>query len=609
MESKDSIILQIKIEESAGGKNTEKAKVEVDALATSIVGLAKANKQLREERNKLDTSTEEGAKRIQELNKLIDHNNELIKKNSSNLEKQRMNVGNYKRGVVDALKELRIGGVNVGDVVDKLSKANEDLFQGMIQGYKNSGIQAKLFGTTARAALTATGIGVFLVALGAVVAYWDDIKKAIGGAAEEQKKFLDNARKELENQQPLLERRIELLKLWGATQAEINRLTIPNLKERIALNEEEIKQIDRQIELLKKRKGIFADPSDLIARQEELRKANEDLLGQITYLNSEEQKQEADKQKNKKETAAQQAKIAKEKEERENQEVARYMEAVQKELEADRLRFEEEQKQNEERAKMSEKIREDFGITVDENAAMNRMIAAQNKKAADDDVKNKRIAAEIKKQIDETSFMVTTSLLGRASSLFRENTAAYKVLASAEALMNTYAGAAKALKDFTFPLGAIFAGIITAQGLAAVAKINNVKFAEGGEFVPNGLLVGGRSHAQGGTKYVGQDGNRFEVERGEGIYILKKSAQQELNYLSTLNQKHGGRSFGQKTWYAAQGGQIETREISSRSQQNSSIAKMIAATIANMPRPVVYVEDIRSGVDRVVDIENNAAPI
>ena len=44
---------------------------------------------------------------------------------------------------------------------------------------KKSGIAAKLFGTTTKKALIATGVGIFIVVLGTVVAYWDDITKAV----------------------------------------------------------------------------------------------------------------------------------------------------------------------------------------------------------------------------------------------------------------------------------------------------------------------------------------------------------------------------------------------------------------------------------------------
>ena len=51
------------------------------------------------------------------------------------------------------------------------------------------GLKAKTALTGIRAGLAATGIGLFVVALGAVVAYWDDISAAVSGANEEFDKF------------------------------------------------------------------------------------------------------------------------------------------------------------------------------------------------------------------------------------------------------------------------------------------------------------------------------------------------------------------------------------------------------------------------------------
>ncbi len=68
----------------------------------SIENLTKANKELREERKKLDLQSEAGLKRAKEINQQLDKNTEVIKNNSSALEKQRLNVGNY-TGALDKL--------------------------------------------------------------------------------------------------------------------------------------------------------------------------------------------------------------------------------------------------------------------------------------------------------------------------------------------------------------------------------------------------------------------------------------------------------------------------------------------------------------------------
>jgi len=49
---------------------------------------------------------------------------------------------------------------------------------------KKSGIATKLFGNITRTAIIATGVGIFVVALGTIVAYWDDINKGVKRFAE-----------------------------------------------------------------------------------------------------------------------------------------------------------------------------------------------------------------------------------------------------------------------------------------------------------------------------------------------------------------------------------------------------------------------------------------
>lgn len=91
--------------------------------------------------------------------------------------------------------------------------------------------------------------------------------------------------------------------------------------------------------------------------------------------------------------------------------------------------------------------------------------------------KNQR-EAEINRIAKENELMQYSNMLGNLSALFNENTAAYKVTASAKALIDTYGAANKALNDETTPsffLRAINAGIAVATGLSNVAKINKVK--------------------------------------------------------------------------------------------------------------------------------------
>jgi hypothetical protein len=67
-----------------------------------------------------------------------------------------------------------------------------------------------------------------------------------------------------------------------------------------------------------------------------------------------------------------------------------------------------------------------------------------------------------------------------------------------------------------------------AQGVV----ISRQKFAEGG-------VIGGKSHAQGGTHFYGTDGSEFEAERGELLAIVNKKDTATLSGLSALNSNNG----------------------------------------------------------------------
>jgi hypothetical protein len=83
-----------------------------------------------------------------------------------------------------------------------------------------------------KGALIATGIGALVVALGLIVAYWDDIKGAIDGVTEEQKKLNAVAKENLTVEQDklkALEASTNSLKLQGKSEREILELKIKQL--------------------------------------------------------------------------------------------------------------------------------------------------------------------------------------------------------------------------------------------------------------------------------------------------------------------------------------------------------------------------------------------
>ena len=112
-----------------------------------------------------------------------------------------------------------------------------------------------------RTALIATGIGAFVVALGLVVAYWEDIKNFISGSNVELERKLDSTQKLGDAQQrelDILDKQDNVLKLQGKTQKEINALKKEELNDVIAIREEELilaKERLQQLQDIKKAGG------------------------------------------------------------------------------------------------------------------------------------------------------------------------------------------------------------------------------------------------------------------------------------------------------------------------------------------------------------------
>ena len=75
-----------------------------------------------------------------------------------------------------------------------------------------------------KSGIAATGIGVLLVAVGTLVAYWDDIKDAMSGVSDEQEKLNEQAKANYEVQQKKLDNlgsQDNILKLQGKTERQI----------------------------------------------------------------------------------------------------------------------------------------------------------------------------------------------------------------------------------------------------------------------------------------------------------------------------------------------------------------------------------------------------
>lgn len=202
---------------------------------------------------------------------------------------------------------------------------------------------------------------------------------------------------------------------------------------------------------------------------------------------------------------------------------------------------------------------------------------------------------------------IISETVGQASALFAENTIAFKVLASAQALMNTYLAAtsayAAAAKIDPIILAPVMAGLAVASGLANVAKINEIEFADGGSTLAAlGGKAFGPSHAQGGIPGSVQ-GRPIEFEGGEFI-VNKKATTNNQSAIETINR------FGSNTKFKVTpyelGGMIGFDANASVNSQ-LDLTRTLTRALSNMPPPVVTVEDINRAGKKVSVIENVAS--
>jgi hypothetical protein len=114
-------------------------------------------------------------------------------------------------------------------------------------------------------ALAATGIGAALLVIGLLVEYWDDLKEAIGGVSEEQKKLArdaglnaDDALEQLE----AMEGQEEVLKRQGKTEAEILQSKVKQVDQIIAYREQQLiaqaEMLRSQVDAERRNKEILA---------------------------------------------------------------------------------------------------------------------------------------------------------------------------------------------------------------------------------------------------------------------------------------------------------------------------------------------------------------
>lgn len=193
--------------------------------------------------------------------------------------------------------------------------------------------------------------------------------------------------------------------------------------------------------------------------------------------------------------------------------------------------------------------------------------------------------AQYKDELDNLSYNTYMNLLNSTTDLLSatmgEQSAAFKIAASAQTIISTYSAATKSYDSLaSIPyvgpaLGAAAAAAAIASGLANLARINGVQFAEGG--------------------YTG-DGGKYEaagiVHKGE--YVVPQS----VNY-SPAAQPHISALESMRVRGYADGGFVANQSTASVNQ-----ALIMANAIKMLPVPEVSVKEVTTVANRIRVREN-----
>jgi hypothetical protein len=152
------------------------------------------------------------------------------------------------------------GAMALAEGLEGLGKIQQQftaIFTNVVSGAKKAFAAIK-------AGIGSTGIGLLVVALGSIVAYWDEIKEAVSGVSDEQKELLKNTQKTAEANEKSydnISKSENILKAQGKTEEEILKLkinaakvSIQNLKAQLT-TQENVRQ--SQIDTAKRNRDIL----------------------------------------------------------------------------------------------------------------------------------------------------------------------------------------------------------------------------------------------------------------------------------------------------------------------------------------------------------------
>ena len=377
-----------------------------------------------------------------------------------------------------------------------------------VRGFREAIPSIKAFGMAMKAAIGSTGIGLLVVALGTIVAYWDDIKAAVSGVSAEQTRLNQKTDANVIAQQAkydAISGQDNILKLQGKSELEILKIKQTQIQAVIKATEAQLVQQEitkkAQVAAAKRNREILEGMITFITAPLQFVLKTIDLAGKALgkdfglqkgltkglatlVFDPEEVKEKADETI--KETKNKLAQL--------KNEAAGFTLAIK---EIDKPATEEVKKE----AKKVEKEVEEMEIfKLNSVRTISSQIQEQRRKELEAEMANslekRRIAKEEadaiialeekKKKAREDALTATAATLGQIADLFGQQTAAGKAAAIAEATIQTYLSAQKAYQSTVgIPivgpvLAPINAGLAIAAGIKNIKAITAVKTPDGG---------------------------------------------------------------------------------------------------------------------------------
>lgn len=141
----------------------------------------------------------------------------------------------------------------------------------------------------------------------------------------------------------------------------------------------------------------------------------------------------------------------------------------------------------------------------------------------------------------------------------------------------------------------VMANIMKATKLVSGAK-QPKKLAKGG-------IITGDSHAQGGVTFTGDNGQTFEAEGNEALFVLNKRSTRAFDLLNKMNTFRGyGNNLVGKNYFD-KGGVLQVAKSEGDKQNQLDIFQN---ALASMPAPIVSVEEVITRAGQLNNVVNTA---